>query len=106
MQTNTVLNMNGASKRPTLSVLISTDKKINALKEILRLDSAPKNMSEAASLKNMNYIPNPMQAKAVELKALAAKYNNGLITIDMYNTRLDHMLEYIVSNGEIFQKAS
>jgi len=106
METNTVLNMSETGRRPSLSALISTDRKINALKEILRYDFAPRNMSDASSLKNINYVPSPMRAKVIELKGLSAQYNNGLITLDMYNTKLDRMLEYVALNGEIFQKAS
>jgi hypothetical protein len=106
METNVVLNISDTIKRPSLGVLILTDRKINVLKEALRYEYAPKNMADAASLKNINFVQNPMQAKAVELKALSAQYNNGFITIEMYNAALDQMLEYIASNGQVFQIAS
>src|ERR1700712_3320046 len=75
---------------PPLFLLKSTEQKINTLKAALSFDEAPINMAAAASMANIyNQHDKARQTKVQELKALSAKYNNGLISLETYNMKLD-----------------
>lgn len=93
---------------PPLFLLKSTEQKISTLKAALRVDDIPQNMSAAASMANIynNQIDNIRQTKVQELKALSAKYNNGLISLETYNTKLDALLEQVHGRGRSFGLAS
>ena len=92
---------------PPLFLLKSTEQKISVLKTALRYDDAPQNMAAAASMANIynNQKENNRQSKVQELKLLSAKYNNGQISLDAYNVKLDELLEQIQSQGGSFELA-
>jgi hypothetical protein len=79
---------------PPLLMLKSTEQKINTLKSVLRYDDVAQNMASAASMANIynNQNENTRQSKVQELKILSARYNNGQISLDAYNARLDELL--------------
>jgi len=45
-------------------------------------------------------------SKVQELKVLSSKYNNGQISLDTYNVKLDELLELTQSQGGSFVLAS
>jgi hypothetical protein len=93
---------------PPLFKLKSTEQKINVLKEVLRYDDVPQNMAAAASMANIynNQNENNRLSKVQELKLLSSKYNNGQISLDAYNVKLDELLELTQSQGGSFVLAS
>ncbi len=93
---------------PPLFMLKSTEQKINVLKEVLRYDDVPQNMAAAASMANIynNQNENNRLSKVQELKVLSSKYNNGQISLDTYNVKLDELLELTQSQGGSFVLAS
>jgi hypothetical protein len=105
METKPVLDNGGASSPSKFDVLKLTEQKIGALREALYLDDSPQNMSTAQSLSNAVYSMNPMHAKVVELKALSARYNNGEITIEEYNEKLDQLLSFVNAKVSAFKIA-
>jgi hypothetical protein len=92
---------------PPLFMLKSTEQKISILKAALRYDDVPQNMATAASMANIynNQIENSRQSKVQELKLLSAKYNNGQISLEAYNIKLDELLEQVQSAGGSFELA-
>jgi len=90
-----------------LFLLKSTEQKIRILKVALRYDDAPQNMATAASMANIynNQNENNRQSKVQELKLLSAKYNNGQISLEAYNVKLDELLEQVQSQGGSFELA-
>jgi hypothetical protein len=92
---------------PPLLKLKSTEQKISTLKSILRFDDAPRNMAAAASMANIynNQTENIRLSKVQELKVLSAKYNNGLLSLDAYNVRLDQLMEEVQSHRGSFELA-
>ena len=93
---------------PPLFKLKSTEQKINVLKEALRYDDVPQNMAAAASMANIYNNQNEKNrlSKVQELKVLSSKYNNGQISLDTYNVKLDELLELTQSQGGSFVLAS
>ena len=93
---------------PPLFKLKSTEQKINVLKEALRYDDVPQNMAAAASMASIynNQSENNRLSKVQELKLLSSKYNNGQISLDAYNVKLDELLELTQSQGGSFVLAS
>jgi hypothetical protein len=92
---------------PPLFMLKSTEQKISILKAALRFDDIPQNMAAAASLSNIynNQSESTRLSKVQELKLLSSKYNNGLISIEAYNAKLDELLEQVQSQGGSFELA-
>jgi hypothetical protein len=92
---------------PPLLMLKSTEQKISTLKTILRYDDAPQNMATAASMANVynNQHENNRLSKVQELKLLSARYNNGQISLEAYNAKLDALLEQIQGQGGSFELA-
>lgn len=92
---------------PPLFMLKSTEQKISILKTALRYDDAPQNMAAAASLQNIynSQSESIRLSKVQELKLLSSKYNNGLISIEAYNAKLDELLEMVQSQGGSFELA-
>jgi hypothetical protein len=92
---------------PPLFMLKSTEQKISVLKTALRFDDIPQNMAAAASMANIynNQSENNRQSKVQELKLLSAKYNNGQISLEAYNVKLDQLLEQVQSQGGSFELA-
>lgn len=82
---------------PPLFMLKSTEQKIGVLKEALRYDSVPQNMSKAGTMGDTYNDQNEdkRQSKVQELKALSAKYNNGDLSIEAYNVKLDELLDQV-----------
>lgn len=105
MEVKSDLDNNGLANLSKVEVLRLTEKKISTLKQALFLDDSPQNMSSAQSLSNAVYSMNPMHAKVVELKALAARYNNGEISIEEYNEKLDQLLRFINAKNSAFKLA-
>ena len=91
---------------PPLLMLRSTEQKINTLKTALRFEDAPQNMANAASMANIYGKNDARQSKVRELKLLSARYNAGLISLELYNTKLDEMLYQVHSQGNAFEMAS
>ncbi|HEY5325882.1 MAG TPA: hypothetical protein VIJ27_02685, partial [Mucilaginibacter sp.] len=92
---------------PPLFMLKSTEQKINVLKTALRFDDMPQNMAAAGSMANIynNQNENNRVSKVQELKVLSSKYNNGQISLDTYNVKLDELLEQVHSQGGSFELA-
>jgi len=92
---------------PPLFMLKSTEQKISILKAALRFDDAPQNMAAAASLANIYNVQSESirLSKVQELKLLSSKYNNGLISIEAYNVKLDELIEQVQSQGGSFELA-
>jgi|SRR6185312_2240310 len=89
---------------PPLLMLKSTEQKINTLKSVLRYDDVAQNMASAASMANIynNQNENTRQSKVQELKILSARYNNGQISLDAYNARLDELLMQVQNQSGSF----
>ena len=92
---------------PPLFMLKSTEQKISILKAALRFDDIPQNMAAAASLANIYNAQSESirLSKVQELKLLSSKYNNGLISIEAYNVKLDELIEQVQSQGGSFELA-
>jgi hypothetical protein len=92
---------------PPLFMLKSTEQKISVLKAALRYDDVPQNMAAAASMAGMynTQSESTRLSKVQDLKLLSSKYNNGLISIEAYNARLDELLEQVQSQGGSFELA-
>jgi len=82
---------------PPMFLLKATEQKIASLKAALHYDDVPQNMSAAASMANIynNQSENQRLSKVQELKVLSSKYNNGAISLDIYNARLDQLLDQV-----------
>ncbi len=92
---------------PPLFMLKSTEQKISVLKTALRYDDVPQNMAAAASISNIYSTQSETNrlSKVQELKLLSSKYNNGMISIETYNAKLDELLEQVQSQGGSFELA-
>lgn len=86
---------------PPLLMLKSTEKKISTLKSALRFDDVPQNMAAAAAMANIYQTQNEAVrlSKVQELKVLSSRYNNGQISIEAYNSKLDELLEQVQNKG-------
>ena len=93
---------------PPLFMLKSTEQKISILKSALRYDDVPINMSAAASMANIynNQTENNRQSKVRQLKVLSSRYNNGQISLETYNAKLDELLEQVQTQRGSFELAS
>lgn len=92
---------------PPLFLLKSTELKISTLKMALRYDDIPQNMASAASMASIynNKSESNRQTKVQDLKILSAKYNNGQMSLEAYNLKLDDLLEQVNSLGGAFELA-
>lgn len=92
---------------PPLFLLKSTEQKIDTLKVALRYDDVPQNMSSAGTMKDIygSVHEARRQNKVQELKLLSSKYNNGQISIEAYNAKLDELLIQVQSQGGSFELA-
>ncbi|HVW98147.1 MAG TPA: hypothetical protein VHA56_19405 [Mucilaginibacter sp.] len=92
---------------PPMFLLKSTEQKIASLKAMLRFDDTPQNMATPAV---SGLYANPSESlrlsKVQELKVLSAKYNNGMISIEAYNARLDQLLDLVHQHSNEFVLAS
>jgi hypothetical protein len=92
---------------PPLFMLKSTEQKISILKAALRFDDVPQNMAGAASMANIYNTQSESKrlSKVQELKLLSSRYNNGQISIEAYNEKLDELLDQLQSQGGSFELA-
>lgn len=92
---------------PPLFMLKSTEQKISLLKTALRFDDVPQNMAGAASMTNIynSQSESKRLSKVQELKLLSSRYNNGQISIEAYNEKLDELLDQIQGQGGSFELA-
>jgi len=93
---------------PPMFLLKSTEKKIESLKAILRFDDVPQNMAAASTMASLynNKNESLRLSKVQELKVLSSKYNNGQISIEAYNARLDELLDMVQQHSSEFVMAS
>lgn len=93
---------------PPMFLLKSTEKKIESLKAILRFDDVPQNMAAASTMATLynNKNESLRLSKVQELKVLSARYNNGQISIEAYNARLDELLDMVQQHSSEFVMAS
>ena len=93
---------------PPMFLLKSTEQKIASLKATLRFDDVPVNMAAASTMANLynNKNESLRLSKVQELKVLSAKYNNGQISIEAYNARLDELLDMVHQHSGDFVLAS
>jgi len=93
---------------PPMFLLKSTEQKIAALKVTLRFDDVPQNMAAASTMATLynNKNESLRLSKVQELKVLSAKYNNGQISIEAYNVKLDELLDMVQQHGSEFVLAS
>jgi hypothetical protein len=105
IKVNTVLKESRSV--PPLFMLKSTEQKISVLKTALRFDDVPQNMAGAASMANVynNQSESKRLSKVQELKLLSSRYNNGQISIETYNEKLDELLDQVQSQGGSFELA-
>jgi hypothetical protein len=106
VKVNAVLRENRSI--PPMFLLKSTEQKIAALKVTLRFDDVPQNMAAASTMANLynNKNESLRLSKVQELKLLSAKYNNGQISIEAYNAKLDELLDMVQQHGSEFVLAS
>jgi len=92
---------------PPLFMLKSTEQKISLLKTALRFDDVPQNMAGAASMANIynSQSESKRLSKVQELKLLSSRYNNGQISIEAYNEKLDELLDQIQGQNGSFELA-
>lgn len=93
---------------PPMFLLKSTEQKIESLKATLRFDDVPQNMAAASTMASLynNKNESLRLSKVQELKVLSAKYNNGQISIEAYNARLDELLDMVQQHSGEFVLAS
>ncbi len=93
---------------PPMFMLKSTEQKIAALKAALRYDDVPQNMAAASTMANIynNKNESLRLSKVQELKLLSSKYNNGQISIEAYNVKLDELLDMVHQHSSDFVLAS
>lgn len=105
VKVNTVLKETRAV--PPLLMLKSTEQKISVLKTALRFDDTPQNMAGASSMTQFYSTQSESHrlSKVQELKLLSSKYNNGQISIEAYNEKLDKLMEQVQSQGGSFELA-
>jgi hypothetical protein len=105
VKVNTVLRE--ARSIPPMFMLKLTEQKIENLKAALRYDDVPQNMSSAGSMADIfkNNKEELRLSKVQELKLLSSKYNNGQISIDAYNARLDELINQVQSQHSAFVMA-
>ncbi|MCR8558318.1 hypothetical protein KXD93_11715 [Mucilaginibacter sp. BJC16-A38] len=104
VKVNTVLRESRSV--PPMFLLKLTEQKIATLKAALRYDDIPQNMAAAAmsavySSKNETL----RLSKVQELKVLSSKYNNGQISIEAYNVKLDELLDVVHQHSGEFVMA-
>lgn len=94
-------------KLPPMFLLKSTEQKIEALKAMLRFDDVPQNMAAASTMATLYNDKNESLrlSKVQELKLLSAKYNNGQISIEAYNVKLDELRDSVQQHGGEFVMA-
>ena len=99
--------MRGMNAVPPMMKLKSAEQKITQLKKMLRYDDLPKNMGDAASMASIynNQNENMRLSKVQELKVLAAKYNNGQISLDVYSESLNDLYEDVQRHRRSFMMA-
>ncbi|TWI94041.1 hypothetical protein JN11_04858 [Mucilaginibacter frigoritolerans] len=91
---------------PPLFQLKSTEQKITLLKAALRYDDAPQNMATAGTMADIyNQNESRRQSKVQELKLLSSKYNDGQISIEVYNRKLDELIAQVHAAGGAFEVA-
>ncbi len=93
---------------PPMFLLKSTEQKIASLKVALRYDDAPQNMAAASTMATLynNKSESLRLSKVQELKVLSARYNNGYISIETYNAKLDELLDVVQQHSGDFVLAS
>ena len=93
---------------PPMFLLKSTEQKIASLKAALRYDDVPVNMAAASTMANLynNKNESLRLSKVQELKVLSARYNNGQISIEAYNAKLDELLDLVHQHSGDFVLAS
>src|SRR5258708_7325126 len=96
---NTVLRE--SKSVPPMFMLRSTEHKITKLTEALNID-AIKHSNGKASIEDIyNNDENNKQLKMQDLMHLSAQYNNGLLSLEEYNLKLDELLAQIGRNGSL-----
>ncbi|WP_428330131.1 hypothetical protein [Mucilaginibacter sp.] len=106
VKVNTVLRESRSV--PPMFMLKLTEQKIQTLKAAMRFDDVPQNMAHSASMNDIYNNGNEALrlSKVQELKLLSAKYNNGQISIDAYNQKLDELINMVHQNSSAFVMAS
>jgi hypothetical protein len=106
VKVNTVLRESRSI--PPMLLLKSTEHKIAALKSALRYDDVPQNMAGASAMATIcnNQNESLRLSKVQELKLLSARYNNGQISIEAYNVKLDELLDNVQQHSSDFVLAS
>ena len=106
-QTNKVNTLlKEAYSTPPLFQLKSTEQKIAILKTALRYDDMPQNMTGAGTMADIyNQNETRRQTKVQELKLLSSKYNDGQMSIEAYNRKLDELIKQVQSVGGAFEVA-
>lgn len=102
---NTVLKE--AKSTPPLFLLRATEQKISTLKRILQSKHNTINMAVVSSENVLNHVSdeNIKDLTLQRLKILSARYNNGQITIEAYNSKLDDLLDQITGHHDIYAMA-
>ncbi|MDB4903113.1 MAG: hypothetical protein JWQ63_2394 [Mucilaginibacter sp.] len=96
---NTVLRE--SKSVPPMFMLKSTEHKISKLKAALNTDAIIHNNGKASIAAIYNNNENNKQLKIQDLMLLSAKYNDGLISLEEYNLKLDELLAKISRNGSL-----
>lgn len=96
---NTVLRE--SKSVPPMFMLRSTEHKISKLKAALNTDTIIHNNGKASIADIYNNNENNKPLKMQDLMHLSAKYNDGLISLEEYNLKLDELLAQISRNGSL-----
>jgi hypothetical protein len=93
---NTIIKENKSA--PTMHMLKSTEQKISKLKAALN-EEPPKRKGGKSAMTGL--YKNTKQIKIQELLLLSSKYNNGQISLEDYNSKLDELLAQASQNGSL-----
>ena len=89
---------------PPLFLLKSTEQKISTLKAALRYEDALLNIAAVGPATTIydDQSVHTRQLKVQEFKLFSAKYNNGQISIEEYNVKLDELLLHLERHSGTF----
>ena len=92
---NTVLKE--ARSVPPLFLLRATEQKIDTLKKMLQVRNNSLNMARVTADDALHHATaaNVKELAYQRLKILSARYNDGQITIEVYNAKLDELLDQV-----------
>jgi hypothetical protein len=82
------------SNVPPLFMIKATEQKVSALKAVLNYDDALKNMAFATA-GSSDLDDHERISKVMDLKQLLTKYNERQISLEVYNSELDKLIDLV-----------